>query len=136
MLNALWTALYGRLSGGTALTALLGGTAIYHNQAPEGAALPYVIYNWQGGGYVQDSPHTDANGIVTVQAFSRISQAQAGSISEVVLTLLNRSNLTVTGYSNFGLTAEAPHLQNNYTDESGLNVYSCGDQYRIMIDKT
>ncbi len=39
------TALYTRLTGGAALTALLSAaTAVYHIQAPQGAVLPYVVF--------------------------------------------------------------------------------------------
>ena len=48
--NALNTALYTKLSGGTALTGALGGTCIYHGVAPEGAALPYVVWSYAAGG--------------------------------------------------------------------------------------
>ena len=135
MVGAFWTALYGRLAGGTALTTLLGGTAIYHAQAPEGKALPYVIFSWQGGGYGHSSPHVDANGVVYIRAYSKVSQAQAGAISEEVFNLLDRKPLTVTGWSNAQLMAESPHIQFNDTDESGVTTYSCGEEYRILIDK-
>ena len=135
MIPAFWTALYSRLASGTALTALLGGTAIYHAQAPDGKALPYVIYSWQGGGYGHDSRHVDADGLVYVRAYSKVSQNQAGSISDAVFSLLDRLPLTVTGWNNAQLMAESPHLQFNHTDESGLTTYSSGDEYRIQIDK-
>jgi hypothetical protein len=135
MINAFWTALYGRLSGGTALTTLLGGTAIYHAQAPEGKALPYVVFSWQGGGYGHSSRHVDADGVVYIRAYSRVSEAQAGAISEAVFNLIDRQPLTVTGWNNAQLMAESPHIQFAETDESGLTTYSCGEEYRVLIDK-
>ena len=48
--NALNTGIYSTLSGGTALTTALGGTAIYYQQAPDEAALPYVVWELPGRG--------------------------------------------------------------------------------------
>ncbi len=43
-------AIYGRLNSATAVTALLSGTtAIYAQQAPEGAVYPYIVYSIAGG---------------------------------------------------------------------------------------
>lgn len=138
VIGAFWTALYSRLTSGTALTSLVGGTAsprIYHNQAPDGATLPYVVFNWQGGGYQHSTPSIDADGVLTIQAYSRINQVQAGSISAAVFSLLDRLPLTITGWGNPALFAETPHLQADYTDPSGLTTYSCGDTYRVYLDK-
>ena len=135
MVNAFWTALYGRLSGGTALTSLLGGTAIYHAQAPDGKALPYVVFSWQGGGYGHTSPHVDAEGVVYIRGYSKVSEAAAGAISEAVFGLLDRKPLTITGWNNAQLMAESPHIQFAETDASGVTVYSSGDEYRIEINQ-
>ena len=43
--NALNAGIYTTLAAGTALTGALGGTAIYYQQAPEAAALPYVVFS-------------------------------------------------------------------------------------------
>lgn len=46
-------AIYGKLAGDTTLTAMLGpasvGQNIYYQQAPAGAAFPYVIFSKQSG---------------------------------------------------------------------------------------
>ena len=135
MVNAFWTALYGRLSGGTALTTLLGGTAIYHAQAPDHKPLPYVIFSWQGGGYEHDTAHVTVDGVVYIRGYTRVSEAQAGSISEAVFALLDRQPLTITGWGNAQLMAESPHIQFAETDQSGVTVYSSGDEYRVKLDK-
>lgn len=139
MVNAFWTALCSRLAGGTALTQHIGGTAvprIYHNQAPDGASLPYVIYNWQGGGFQHETPSVDVDGVLTIQAYSSTTQLHAGTISAAVFDLLDRQPLTISGWANVALFAEAPHLQNNYTDESGVTTYSSGDIYRVLLDRS
>jgi hypothetical protein len=135
MVNAFWTALYSRLAGGTALTALLGGTYIYHGQALDGKVPPYVVYSIQGGGYTPTSRHVDANAVIYVRGYSSVSALAAGSISEAVGTLLDRLPLTVTGWTNAELQAEAPHIQFSMTDESGKITWTSGDQYRVLLDK-
>ena len=56
---------------------LLGGTFIYHLQAPDSKALPYVVWNWQGGGLTPD--HDIISGLEWIRAYGT-SAAQAGSI--------------------------------------------------------
>ena len=132
MNEAVWTSLYGRLSAGTALIGALGGTAIFRNQAPDGQALPYVVYSWQGGGPQHNTAHQDANGLIYIRAYAARA-SQAGSISALVLTLLDRNPLSPTGWTNFGLMADG-HVEMPYTDESGT-TYASGDTYRILLDK-
>lgn len=47
-LNAADKWIYTALSGDAQLTAIVG-PRIYAEQAPQGAALPYVVFNFQGG---------------------------------------------------------------------------------------
>jgi len=135
MINAFWTALYSRLAGGTALTALLGGTYIYHGQAPDGQTPPYAVYSIQGGGYTPTSRHVDANAVIYVRGYSDVSALAAGSISEAIFTLLDRLPLTVTGWTNAELIAEAPHIQFSDVDESKKITWTSGDVYRILLDR-
>lgn len=139
MNSALYTALYSRLSGGTALTSLIGGTAsprIYKDMAPEGTTLPYVVFSWAGGGYEPTSPHVDGNGVIRVRAFSSTSASSAGSIAAAVFTLLDRLPLTITGWNNSWIAGESPHIELFELDESGLVIWSSGDDYRVRIDKS
>lgn len=135
MNNAVYTALYTRLQG-TALTSLLAGTtSIYNVQAPESAALPYVMFSMAAGGYLAQTPHIDADPVLYIRGYAE-SAATAGSIATQIRGLLDRSPLTVTGWDNSWLAAEAPHIEIAETDESGKVIYSAGDHYRLRIDKT
>ena len=139
MNNAIYTALYGRLSAGTALTSLIGGTTnprIYHDMAKEGTPFPYVLFSWAAGGLTPTSPHVDGNGILYIRAFSKVDDSEAGRIRNAVFDLLDRQPLTVTGWSNSWLAAESPHIELPQTDPSGKIIWSNGDHYRIIIDKS
>lgn len=137
-MNALDTAIYSMLSGGTALTTLVGGTAsprIYHLQAPEGSPLPYVVWNIQGGGDTNDSPHRVKSLVIFVRGFSSVSAKDAGSIDAQVDGLLHLKTLTVTGWTNIWLARETD-LETVENPPSGAPVYMAGGLYRVNIEKT
>lgn len=133
-MNELDTALYSRLQG-TAVTSLLSGTtAIYKNQAPEGAALPYIVFNKQSG-----SPwNLDANRVddllYYVRAYSGNSAAQAGSIDAQIDTALHLTPLTVSGWTNIWIARES-NIELVATEPSGRLIHSAGALYRIIVDK-
>lgn len=134
-MNALDSALYLRLQG-TALTSLLAGTtSIYHIQAPGTAVLPYVVFNIQGGGDTNDSPHRVKSLVVNIRGYSGVSAAQAGSIDAQIDSLLHLSPLTVTGWSNLWLAREVD-LETVETLPNNSQVWMAGGLYRVEVEKT
>ena len=129
ILNATGSALYTRLQG-TALTALLPGTAsIYDTQAPDNATLPYVVYNHQAGGPENvDANNLEAN-LWYVRAYSTTSNKTAQQIFEQVDTLLNRVNISITGYNTLWCAREE-NINLLENTPSG-KIWSCGAVYRI-----
>jgi Protein of unknown function (DUF3168) len=137
--NAIWTALYSRLAGGTALTSLLSGgsASIYDDtEVPDGAELPYVVFSWAGGGLIPTSPHVAGNGVVYVRAYTGSGAKAAGVIRDQIFSLLDRQPLTVTGWANPWLAAEMPHIEIVETDESGERTWCNGDHYRLYFSKS
>jgi len=135
MINALASALYSRLQG-TALTNLLAGTtSIYHMQAPEGAALPYVVFNLQGGGDENLDKNRTKNLVVFVRGYSESTPAQAGSIDAQIDGLLHLAPLTVSGWTNIWLARETD-LETVETPENSQPIYMQGGFYRIHLDAT
>jgi hypothetical protein len=129
--NALNAAIYTKLSGGTALTGLLGGTFIYYQQAPDGRAAPYLIFNFQGGGYENLTSHDTWNGIYFARGFSP-NAATAGSIDAAAHALLHRVPLSVAGWTNFWLVREQDlALVENLPN--GKKIYMSGGMYRIRL---
>lgn len=134
-MNALDTAIYSRLQGGTALTTLLAGTtSVYHLQAPEGAAYPYCVWNIQGGGDENLDANRTKNLVVFVRGYSKTSAAQAGSVDSQIDTLLHLSPLTVSGWTNIWLARETD-LETVQTEASGQVIHMAGGMYRVRLDK-
>lgn len=129
VLNSLYTGLYNKLSAGTALTALIG-TAIYNKQAPDGAALPYVVYSLAGGGPINYCPLRVESDLVFVRAYGS-TDASARNIDVQIDVLLHGQTLTMTGgYINIQTWRETDldlieNLPNNQ------KIYMAGGMYRI-----
>jgi len=135
-MNEINTAIYSKLSAGTALTALLAGTtSIYHLQAPDNATLPYVVFSHAAGGDENQTPIRRKNNLVFVRGYSNVSALAAGSIDAQVDALLHAGTLTVTGWNNFWLCREQD-LENIDNLPSGEKVWMAGGYYRLRIGKT
>jgi hypothetical protein len=130
-MNAVAAGLYTTLSGGTALTSLLGGTAVYQQQAPDGAALPYVVFSKAAGGPENSDPHDRRDLTYFVRAYA-VSAKSAGAIDAAVEALLHRRNLSVTGRKTLWC-ARSADLETVETQPNGVPVYMAGGMYRIRI---
>jgi len=130
-------ALFSRLNGATALTALLAGTtSIYTQQAPESATYPYVVYSVQGGGDENMTQNRTKNLMVFVRGYSKASNAQAGSIDAQIDTALHLVPFTgVSGWTNIWLARETD-LETVETTPTGGLVFMNGALYRVIMDKT
>ena len=135
-MNELTAAIYSKLQGTSAIRSLLAGTdAIYHMQAPEGQAYPYIVFNVQGGGDENQSQHRTKNLVVFVRAYSAVSPAQAGSIDAQVDTALHLVPLTVTGWSNFWLARETD-IELVENEPNARPIYTVGGMYRVRLEDT
>lgn len=131
-MNEIDKAIFSKLSGGTALVTALGGTAIYCQEAPEGASLPYVVFTFAGGGKENLNPSALINTVYYVIAYSD-SKPEAGTIMALVDALLQGGSLTVTGYTNFDTHGEQ-FLPVPIDHSNAQPVYGDGRVYRIRID--
>lgn len=130
--NALNTAIYSKLSAGTALVAALGGTAIYYQQAPDGAALPYVVWSHVTGGPLNTNPSDMRYEMTFVRAYAA-NPTQAGSVDALLSGLLHKQALSITGYTNYWTVREMDQamVENPQNDRP---VYMAGAFYRIKLD--
>jgi len=130
-MNAVNAGIYSALSGGTALIALLGGTAIYHHNAPEKKPLPYVVFNKQGGGPENSHPDDARDYVYFVRGYASTAKA-AGDIDEAVSSLLHRKSISITGWTTFWLAREL-EIESVEQTPANVNIYSAGALYRIRI---
>ena len=136
-MNEFWSALYGRLAGGTALCALVGGTAsprIYYLQAPESTTPPYVVFSQQSGTEPNDSPHRVKDTLISVRGYSKNS-LEAGNIDTEVDNLLHMQPLTITGWQTIWLAREQD-IELVENAPSGSAVYMAGGFYRQLAERT
>jgi len=134
-MNALETTLYGQLTGGTALTARLAGTASVYNQiAPRGAAAPYVVFGIQGGGDENITPARFKNLIYSIKAVSTTGMKDAGEIDDEIDALMHGAELSVTGWGVMWCMREADYRYTEMTPE-GRNIWHVGGTYRIRLYK-
>lgn len=134
MNNPLETALYGRLAGGTALTALLAGTAsIYNSLAPPGSAHDLIVFSHQGGGDENLTPSRMRNVVYLVKGISTQGMPRAGQIDAAIDTLLHNQPLSVGGWANFWLAREGDVRYSELADD-GKRYFHSGGLYRVRLD--
>jgi hypothetical protein len=134
--NAINTTIYSTLSAGTALTALLAGsTAIYNMQAPDGATLPYAVFNMQAGGDDNITAHRTKSLVMFVRGYNSTSAARAGSIDAQIDALLHNRVLNVSGWSNFW-SAREEDVSTVEITEAGQTIWMAGGLYRLRLSKS
>lgn len=126
-------AIYSTLTGGTALISALGGTFIYSDGAPEAQALPYVVYSYQAGGPDNLTPSDSRSCLVYIRAYAASRQA-AENIAGLIFDRLNKSTLTLTGYTNYWTACESEIALVEH-DPAGVPTYVAGGMYRIKFDE-
>ena len=138
--NALNASLYTKLSG-TALSSLLaGGTAapsVYFEQAPDGAALPYVV--WLYPSELDENLIAHRMKDIVIRAYGvAAAPAQAGTIDAAIDALLHGGTLMFTG-TPAPWTSIWLRRENGYqlitTSEAGIRDYTSGADYRVEITK-
>lgn len=133
VINAMGSAIYSSLTSGTSVKGLLSGTAaIYHMQAPENTALPFVVFSLQAGGPLNITPSDIRDEVFYVRGYAA-SMATAGKIDKAISAKLHQGSLTVSGYNNVQTKRESD-LNFANTDEAGKITFSAGGLYRITLD--
>ena len=102
---------------------------VYYLTAPEGASLPYIIFDYVNEGDDNETPHRSKDCAVSIKAYAASSSA-AETIDGQIDTALHNKTLSITGWTNFWCARE-----NGYsfveTDASGRKTYMSGADYRI-----
>jgi Protein of unknown function (DUF3168) len=124
------TALYQRLTS-TAGTALWG-TRVYATQAPQGAALPYVIFDYRAGGDLNLSPSRLAEARYQIEVIAdTVAQARQGA--EYLEVTLHEQPLSVTSWVHLGTTQIS--LLSQVENAEGRQFWRRGATYRIRLGK-
>lgn len=132
--NAVKTGLYDKLAGDATLVGLLASTtSVYDKVAPQGAALPYVIFQKQAGSprYTMGGRAYDDN-VYLVKAVTESPSAKvAGQIAERVDALLTNGSLTLTTGSLMVMRREQDVEYEETTD--GRTYQHVGAMYLIGV---
>jgi len=133
--SALDIALYTALTGGTALTALLAGTAsVYYGLAPRGSAFDYVIFNQQAGGIIQTAAECETEDpAYLVKGISSTSIAAAVSIANEIHNIM-ASDLNVSGYTNLW-QERAERVKYTEVADDGQLFYHAGYVYQFRLEE-
>jgi hypothetical protein len=134
-------AIYGKLAGDTTLTNLLGtaatgySKAIYHQQAPQGAQYPMVIFNKQSG--VPTEAFTDPSAyesdVWLVKAVDQDTSADdAEAIAARVTALLNDAALSISGATTLYLRRQSDVEYAEVTN--GVTFRHVGSLFRLVYE--
>ena len=133
-LNSLDLAIRSTLTGGTALTALLSGTAsVYHLVAGRSESYPCVVWQQQGGGDENDHPTRTKDLLYTIKAVSHTSATEAGNVDAQIDALLHDKTLTVSGWSVNFWTMRETDVEYAEPDGAGGYYYHTGGVYRVRL---
>lgn len=139
MSTATRRSLYGKLAGDTTLNNLLGTPAagyaksIYHQQAPEGAAFPLVIFQKQSGVPTEafGDPSAMEDEIWLMKAIDRAPSADvAESVSARIAVLLNDTTLSISGATLLYLRRQSDVDYPEVID--GVLYVHAGSLYRLV----
>jgi hypothetical protein len=129
--STIGTALYARLTttGGTALY----GARVYERQAPAGAALPYVIFDFQSGGALNLTPtrHVDARYVVACIA---ANPADARTGADYIESALVGGELSASGWVHVATQQES--LVSGVQNVEGRQFWRDGATYRLRFDQS
>jgi hypothetical protein len=137
--TAVRRALYGRLSGDTTLSNLLGAPApgftkaIYHQVAPDNATFPFVLFNQQSGVPTEafQAPSALETDVWLIKAVDRNTSADtAEAIAARVKTLLNDGALSISGGTLLYLRRQSDVQYPEVAD--GVQHRHCGALYRLV----
>jgi len=131
--------LYGKLAGDTTLNNLLGSPpsgyskSIYHGEAPQGAAFPFVIFQKQAGTPTESFglPSAFENDVWLVKGIDRSSSADtAEAIQARIQVLLNDASLSISGSTLLYLRRQSDVEYPEVTD--GVTYRHAGALYRLV----
>lgn len=142
MSTATRRAIYGKLAGDTTLTNLLAtaasgfSKAIYHFEAPQDVAFPFIIFSRSSGVPTGtfSKPSAYETEVWMVKGVDRSSSADVvESISARVAVLLNDASLSIAGGGNLMYLRRESDI--DYAElADGVSYRHCGSLFRLMAE--
>ena len=129
--QTLGTAVYNTMANSSALTTLLGGTAIYKNIAPDNVSGDYVVWNFQSAVDQSLTPSRMWNTIINIRAFTA-TETNGGSADALIDGLFNGQALSVGGWSNFWTSREL-YFDDVLVEPNKQKTVVTGGFYRIRM---
>ena len=126
---ALDTGLYTKLNVPAVTNLAVGG--IWAAIAPNDTALPYVVFQWQGGGEQNLTPSRIRNVVYTVKAVA-YTKSSAAVLAEQLDLALHDQTLSVSGWTNWATTRE-DDVQLAEVAEDGRVFWHIGAIYRFRL---
>lgn len=136
MSNALEAAIFGTLTGGTALTSLLAGgsASVYNGQPPREGTLPWVQFSLASGIEENATPADTQRYVYLVKGVAS-SLNTAGLIANQIHTLLHGTNPTVSGSTCFWAVRETV-VRYQEVDPAGHVIGHAGGEYAFRLAKS
>jgi hypothetical protein len=134
-------AIYGKMSGDTTLNNLLAtpptgySKSIYHQEAPDGAAYPFVIFNKQAGTPTEafQKPSAFENDTWLIKGIDRSPSADtAEAIAARLIALLNDGTLSISGGTLLYLRRQSDVEYPEVTD--GEQFKHAGALFRLVYE--
>lgn len=134
-MNDTEAAIRNKITGASTVTTLLATTSsVFNAVVPDGYTFPVVVFNFQGGGDLNDTPRRAKEPLYQIKAISNVSMYQAGVIDAALDTLLRNATLTVSNWTNYRCYRESDIRYTELTP-AGRYFYHSGGLYRIGISK-
>lgn len=135
-MNELAAGIYTTLAGNAGVTTAVGGTAIHHGTAPQGASYPYIVFSLPSevDNYAL-AQQVSADFLVTVKAVTKSpavspSRKKAGEIDAAVKTALNDASIALTGKTLLSIRRQSGFAYDEQAD--GVIYTHIGGDYRCM----
>lgn len=114
------------------LVSTLVGSRVFVQEAEPGSGLPYIVLQYIAGGFTNTSPRDDTNVMYQVVGWG-LSKVQAYEIANAIHETLHRSELLLSGWSNYRLAGQRWFEQISWAE--GNKVYGVGEEFGIWSDK-
>ena len=133
-------ALYGKMAGDTTLNALLGAPAsgyskaIYHQEAPQGATFPFVVFQKSSGIPTEAMGDPDAldTDVWLIKGIDKSTSADTvEAIQARLQALLNDASLSISGATLLYLRRQSD-VEYPETD-NGVTYRHAGALYRLVV---